>query len=140
MIVVDVNVIAYLLIAGDKTPLAQQAWQRDPEWILPPLWRHEMLNVLVTYVRSGGVPSDQAIATFQQAIARFGDHEQSPQMEQVLLLAAEHQISAYDAQYVRLALERNLALISEDRALQRKFPATVRSLQDFCAPTDEGDL
>lgn len=140
MIVVDVNVIAYLLIAGDKTSLAQQAWQRDPVWILPPLWRHEMLNVLVTYVRSGGVSPDKAIAIFQQATARFGDQEQSPQMEQVLLLAAEHQISAYDAQYVALALARNLPLISEDRALQRKFSATVRSLQDFCAPVDDGEL
>lgn len=54
-------------------------------------------------------------------------------MEEALLLAAKHQISAYDAQYVGLALARNLLLVSEDRALQRKFPDTVLSLQDFCA-------
>ena len=46
-------------------------------------------------------------------------------MEQALLLAAEHQISAYDAQYVALALAHKLPLISEDRALQRKFPEIV---------------
>ncbi len=54
MICVDVNVIAYLLIAGDKTELAQQAWAKDPQWRLPSLWRHELLNVLAAYVRSGG--------------------------------------------------------------------------------------
>lgn len=133
MIVVDVNVIAYLLIAGEKTSVAQQAWQRDPEWISPLLWRHEMLNILATYIRSGGISSDEAVAIFRQAIARFSHHEQEPQMEEALLLAAKHQISAYDAQYVGLALARNLLLVSEDRALQRKFPDTVLSLQDFCA-------
>ena len=140
MIVVDVNVIAYLLIAGEKTPLAQQAWQRDPQWIAPPLWRHEMLNVLATYVRNGAASPDEAVAIFRQAIARFGDQERESQMERALLLAVEHQISAYDAQYIGLALAHSLLLVSEDRALQRKFPVTVRSLQDFCAPTNEGDL
>ena len=46
MIVVDVNVVAYLLIAGDKPSLAQQAWERDSHWRVPALWRHEMLNIL----------------------------------------------------------------------------------------------
>lgn len=139
MIVVDVNVIAYLLIAGDKTSLAQEAWQHDPQWITPPLWRHEMLNVLATYVRNGGASSDDAVAILRQAIARFGEQEREPQMEQALLLAVEHQISAYDAQYVQLALARDLFLVSEDRALQRKFPATVCSLQDFCTLMDGGE-
>ena len=48
MIVVDTNVIAYVLIEGDKTALAQQVAKKDPDWKVPPLWRHEFLNVLAT--------------------------------------------------------------------------------------------
>jgi predicted nucleic acid-binding protein len=132
MIVVDVNVVAYLLLAGDKTALAQQAWAIDSNWRVPMLWRHELLNVLATYVRNGGAAAEDAVAVWRQAITLLGGKEEQPAMEQALLLAAEHQISAYDAQYVTLALTHNLPLISEDRALQRKFPQVVRSLQEYC--------
>ena len=133
MIVVDVNVVAYLLIAGDKTALAQQAWAKDPQWRVPTLWRHELLNVLAAYVRSGGATADDAVAIWRQSIALLGSEEEQPSMEQALLLAAEHQISAYDAQYVALALTHRLPLVSEDRELQRKFPELVLSLQEFCS-------
>jgi predicted nucleic acid-binding protein len=138
VIVVDVNVIAYLLITGDKTSLAQETRQCDPQWLVPPLWRHEMLNILATYVRNGGASADDAVAIFRQAVVRFGDQEQQPQMEQALLLAAAHQMSAYDAQCVELAIAHKLLLISEDRTLQRKFPDIVRSMQAFCAAAGGG--
>lgn len=133
MICVDVSVVAYLLITGDKTELAQQAWAKDPQWRVPSLWRHELLNVLAAYVRGGGATADDAEAIWRQAIVLLGSEEEQPSMERVLLLAAEQQISAYDAQYVALALTHRLPLISEDRALQRKFPEVVLSLQEFCS-------
>lgn len=133
MIVVDVNVVAYLLIAGDKTEMAQQAWAKDPHWRVPSLWRHEFLNVLATYIRTGGATAEDAVGIWRQALALVGSGEEQPPMEQALLLGAEHQISAYDAQYVALALTHRLPLISEDRALQRKFPEVVLSLQEFCS-------
>jgi len=51
VIVVDVNVVAYFLIEGEHTERARELWRRDPDWRLPPLWRHEYLNVLATFVR-----------------------------------------------------------------------------------------
>ncbi len=32
MQLVDTNIVAYLLIAGDRTALAQALWQADPDW------------------------------------------------------------------------------------------------------------
>jgi predicted nucleic acid-binding protein len=133
MIVVDANVIAYLLIVGDKTELAQAAWQRDPHWITPALWRHELLNILATYVRSNAMPLDAALNTWRQAVTLLAPDEEVPSLELALMLAASHQISANDAQYIALSREKGLPLLSEDRALQRKFPETVRSLAEFCA-------
>ena len=52
MIVADTNLVAYLLIEGDQTAAARRVWERDRDWILPPLWRSEYLNVLATLVRT----------------------------------------------------------------------------------------
>ena len=52
MIVVDVNVLAYLLIPGRYTNSAEQLLEADSHWVAPRLWRSEFRNVLSTYVRS----------------------------------------------------------------------------------------
>lgn len=46
MIVVDVNVVAYFLIDGDKIAAARNLSRYEGDWCLPVLWRHEYLNVL----------------------------------------------------------------------------------------------
>ena len=35
MIVVDTNVIAYLMMEGEKTGLAQETYDRDSTWAMP---------------------------------------------------------------------------------------------------------
>jgi hypothetical protein len=46
VIVVDVNVVAYFLIDGDKIAAAGNLSRYDADWWLPVLWRHQYLNVL----------------------------------------------------------------------------------------------
>jgi hypothetical protein len=45
MIVADTNLVAQLILELDLTEQAQRVYQRDPDWRLPELWRHEFLNV-----------------------------------------------------------------------------------------------
>ena len=51
MIVVDTNVIAYFVIPGDETELAEAVWAKDSTWAAPSLWRSEMRNLLSLYVK-----------------------------------------------------------------------------------------
>ena len=51
MIVVDTNVLAYLYLPGEQTLDAKSLFQREPEWVAPPLWRSEFRNILAAYVR-----------------------------------------------------------------------------------------
>jgi len=53
MIVVDTNIICFLYLNGIYTGEAEQAFDRDPYWIAPLLWRSEFRNVLAGYIRKG---------------------------------------------------------------------------------------
>lgn len=131
MIVVDTNIIAYLLIQSEKTSLAQQVYARDREWIVPALWQHEFLNVLASFVRYGGGDRSMAIGLWQEAVQLLGARQWHVTLTDALLMAVEHEISAYDAQFVVLAQSASVPLISEDRRLQTRFSETVWSMQKF---------
>ncbi|MFZ5557575.1 MAG: type II toxin-antitoxin system VapC family toxin [Pseudomonadota bacterium] len=131
MIVVDVNVVAYFLIDGEKTASARNLLRRDPDWRLPPLWRHEFLHVLATFAREGGATTAEAQRLWQQGIELFGPGEESVDMEAALALAIANRISAYDAQYIALARQLRTVCVSEDRRLLGTFPTLSRAMQAF---------
>ncbi len=133
MIVVDVNVIAYFFIEGEKTASARDLLRRDPDWRLPALWRHEYLNVLATFVREDGATIADAKTLWQRGIELFGPREQDLDMESALDLATENRISAYDAQYVALARQLQTVCVTEDQRLLRTFPELTRTMQAFAA-------
>lgn len=137
MIVVDVNVIAYLLIAGEKTAEARAVWELDADWIVPDLWRHEFLNILATYVRHGGTSVETATALWVSAIALFEGKESAAGPVATLELAERHQVSAYDAQYLAVALDYDAKLITEDKALLRAVPQRCMMMRDFIAAAQD---
>ena len=53
MIVVDTNIVAYLLLPGEWTAAAESLWISDGEWAAPLLWRSEFRNILAGYMRRG---------------------------------------------------------------------------------------
>ena len=133
MIVVDVNVIVYLLTDTPQREPARRVRERDGDWLVPPLWRHEMLNVLATLTRQEVLDASSALTVWRNAIGLLGSREQQPDMEQALSLAIEHGISAYDAQYVALAASHGAQLVSEDKKLQRALPDRAVSMNAFGA-------
>jgi predicted nucleic acid-binding protein len=55
MVVVDTNILAYLLIKGDRTADAQALFTRDAEWRSEGFVLIEFSNILATYQRSGAL-------------------------------------------------------------------------------------
>jgi len=131
VIVVDVNVVAYFLVKGEKTAAARDLLHRDPDWRLPALWRHEYLNVLATFAREGGATIAEAQTLWRRGVELFGTREQSVDMESALALAVENRISACDAQYIALARRLQTVCVTEDRRLLRRFPALTRTIQTY---------
>lgn len=131
MIVADTNTIAYLLIVGDRTPQAKRVLRKDPDWAAPTLWRSEFRSVIAWYLRRGLVTLTQALQFAEEAEELMEGGEYEVASSQVLGLVAGSQCSAYDCEFVALAQELGVPLVTSDSKLLSEFPAVAVSLEDF---------
>jgi predicted nucleic acid-binding protein len=121
VIVVDVNVLAYLLIPGRYTASAEKLLLADPLWAAPRLWRSELRNMLATYVRAGQIELADAASMFQRASLIIGGDEYEVETTDVLRLSKASGCSAYDCEYVALAEYLDLKLLTADAKLAKAF-------------------
>jgi predicted nucleic acid-binding protein len=133
VIVADTNLISYLLIEGEQTNSARRVWEIDPHWKMPPLWRSEFLSVLATTARVGIIEETQAISLWRNAVSIFSRCEQEPDGEQVLCFALKYKISAYDAQFIVLAYDLSIPLVTADKKLRHACPDLTVSLEKFAS-------
>lgn len=131
MIVADCTLIAQLVIDTESTGTAEKVYAIDPQWIVPPLWRSELRNVLRMYVVEAKMPFASAVARMSIAEERFGGAEQAVVSSDVLSIAAKSRCSAYDAEYVSLARELAIPLVTSDRRLRDLFPRVAFSPAEF---------
>jgi len=131
MIVVDTNVISYLLLPTPHTANAERLFQADPDWAAPVLWRSEMRNVLALYLRKGLLRLDQAIRLQSRAEDILHGNEYQVPSTAVLTLAQQSGCSAYDCEFVALAQDLEIPLITADKSLLSAFPEHARPLAGF---------
>jgi len=128
MIVVDVNVLAYLLIPGKYTESAENLLKDDAQWAAPRLWRSELRNILATYVRSDLIDLSDALVLYQRAALIIGTEEYEVETADVLRLSKASGCSAYDCEYVALAEFLDLKLVTADAKLRKAFPQRTVAL------------
>lgn len=133
MIVADTNLLAYLLIRGERTDQAERAFQRDPHWAAPLLWRSEFRNVLAFHMRRGLLSLEQSARLAEKAESLMRRREFEIRTMDVLALASASGCSAYDCEFVALAQLLGVALVTRDAALLAAFPSSTISLQAFAA-------
>jgi predicted nucleic acid-binding protein len=126
-------VIAYLLLPGEFTSVAEQAYLKDPDWAAPLLWQSEFRNILVNYVRQNLVSIDVAIEIFHHALALVNGREFAVAADEVILKATRSACSAYDCEFVVLAEQLGVPLITTDKQVLTHFPGLAVSLPQFLA-------
>jgi predicted nucleic acid-binding protein len=133
VIVADTNLIAYLLIRGQNTAEAEAVFRKDSQWVAPRFWRSEFRNVLVLSLRHKLIEMEDALEAMEQAERLIGGQEFEVESSRVLRLAATSGCSAYDCEFVALAQNLGVPLVTSDRELIAKFKPTVVSMAAFCS-------
>lgn len=131
MIVVETNIIAYLLINGDQTDAATAVARKDPDWAGPRLWRSEMRNLLTLYVRRGIFSRQAAVLIMEEALIALQDREFDVDSSRVLELSEESGCSAYDCEFASLAEKLNVPLVTSDKKILAAFPKIAISMGSF---------
>jgi len=131
MIVVDTNVLAYLWLPGERTKAAERLLKKDSDWNAPLLWRSEFRNVLAFYLRQGLLSLDDARAIIREAELFLQGREYGVSSVRVLDLAAASRCSAYDCEFVALAQDLDVPLVTADKKILTAFPETAVSMAAF---------
>jgi predicted nucleic acid-binding protein len=131
MIVVDANILVYLVIDGDMSEAALRLQAKDPDWRTSPLWEYEFGNALTLMIVQKHLSTTKATQYLHGAKTIFSPFETPVDSELALQLAAEKRISFYDAQYLALAQTLDVPLITEDKALRKAAGNLAFSLHDF---------
>jgi predicted nucleic acid-binding protein len=129
MIVVDTNVLAYLYLPGDFSADAEALLQRDSEWVAPLLWRSEFRNILAGYLRRKTLTFDQALGVQSEAESLLSGSEFEIDSRAVLELVRDSECSAYDCEFMALAVKLGITLVTMDGKLLRAFPTRAVALR-----------
>ena len=120
-IVVDASVVAAWVLPDESSDAADEVLRRvATEGALAPelLW-HELRNILLVAARRGRLPLSDVVPSLLRLrrlpieavnVGGFAD-------ARLIDLAERYHLTAYDAAYLLLALERGVALATADRAL-----------------------
>ena len=131
MIVVDTNIIGYLYLTSDYSSLAEYALLKDPLWSAPILWRSELRNVLALYIRKEILSLAEARGVMEEASRLMQGREYEVTSQQVLELVAMSSCSAYDCEFVALAKDLDVPLVTTDKQILKQFPGSSISLEAY---------
>ncbi|MEX0773890.1 MAG: type II toxin-antitoxin system VapC family toxin [Balneolales bacterium] len=133
MIVVDTNVIASLWVPNDMDELVYKVLEKDADWIAPLLWRSEFRNVLSIYLRSDILTFPIVLQSIEEAEQVMDSKEFEVNSTQVLSFVSDSSCSSYDCEFIALADDFDIRLITFDKKIINKFPEIAMHPKQFIA-------
>lgn len=130
VIVADTNVLVQFVF--DEGSISGGVMLRDADWIAPGLWRSEFRSALSGMIRVGGLSPHAAVEAFERARAIVA-LEPEPDTPAIVRLLLESTCTAYDLEFVAVALALNVPLVTNDKQVLAEFPGTAISPEAFAA-------
>lgn len=127
MVVIDTNILAYLLIEGDQTKQARALFAQDSEWHSEAFILIEFSNIIATYQRTGDLTQTQAERLLRQAETLMRGLIDVPHIA-ALQTARKFSVSAYDARFLVAADSLSERLVTADARLRDSAPGLTQSL------------
>ena len=134
MIVSDTNLLVYLYIRGQRTVEAEAVLRKDPAWAAPLLWRSELRNTLLGLTRRQEISVVDALTIMTEAEQWMAGREYTVVSQQVIQLAQKSGCSAYDCEFVSVAMDLGIPLVTADRQMLRAFPNVASTPERFIHP------
>ncbi len=134
MLLVDTNVVAYLLIEGEHTAAAQQLRARDPDWRSEAFLLVEFTNMLASSIATKRMTPRLARDLLEKASELLDGKLGRIPHDAVLTMAARHRVSACDARFLALADQLGSRLVTEDARLRAAAPHLIQSLAEALSP------
>ncbi|MCG2588827.1 type II toxin-antitoxin system VapC family toxin [Rhodohalobacter sulfatireducens] len=131
MIVVDTNVIATMWVPNDMDEWVYKVLKKDDDWVAPLLWRSEFRNILSIYLRKEILEFSVVLRVTEEAEHLMEANEFDVNSTQVMSLVANSSCSAYDCEFVALADDLNIQLVTFDKKIAREFPEIAISPKEF---------
>lgn len=123
-VVVDTNVVAYLLL--ETSPFAGEVgefWRDATEVMAPVVWQAELANVVWLAVRAGIISAGRGIQRLRFAAGLGIQSVSSGSLwEGALLRSVASGIAVYDTLFVELAIRKKLPLATFDSKVLAAFP------------------
>jgi predicted nucleic acid-binding protein len=129
---VDSNVIAARTLTSGLTSKAKK--------VEPVLWRYEFPNILATAIKAKQITREHALGVWKRVAAILGENESEAYPPKDIDSVAQYGITAYDGQFIFLAMEMGIPCITEDQELQEKFRGIALSMDDFLEPPTPGTM
>ena len=132
MIVADANLISYLCIEGKDTEVSETVLKLDPRWICPLLWRSELLSVFSKYIRASLLTVEHSLSLWRKAEDAVKESRASNHFD-VLGLISKSTLSSYDCEFVALARQMSIPLVTFDKKILAAFPDVAIRPDQFVA-------
>lgn len=121
--VLDCSVALAWCFPDEKTKESQRLLQslKKGAAVVPPLWFLEVSNALLVAERRGRIVAEvaaQALKLLGKLPIKVDDQSGFPLSAELLAIAREYGLSAYDAAYLELARRLSLPLVTLDKRLQ----------------------
>ncbi len=122
--VLDASVTMAWLFEDESTKYTDSVLLKleSEDALVPDLWLYEVANVLVIGERNKRITeanSRRFAALLSELPIRVVEIAKGALWGNVLVLAREHRLSAYDAAYLELAMREGLPIASQDKALRK---------------------
>jgi predicted nucleic acid-binding protein len=94
----------------------------DSNWIAPLLWKSEFRNILAGYARRKDFSFDKAYQIIREAEFILSSKEFEVDSLLVLELIRDSDCSAYDCEFVGLAINNDCKLVTLHKQILKAFP------------------
>jgi len=133
MIVVDTNIIASMWLPNDMDKYVYKVLEKDDDWVAPLLWQAEFRNVLSIYLRKDIIEFSIVLQASEEAEQLMDANEFDVNSTQVMSLVSNSSCSAYDCEFVALADDLNVPLVTFDKKILREFPDIAIHPKEFAS-------